>query len=144
MFEIEITFGNAVCIEHEVFEDSLPWTIITEWQFLTELVIYQDSGRWMVLVPVSDQLRRELEEGEAFVMANAVLPIHCEGQRRLLPLSSSNFLALEVRAPEIPNYRPGLYRFSISMDRVETGKRAEDDSTIRFRPWLDRILFQSL
>ena len=145
MFDIEITFGNADGIRHEVFEDSLPWTIVTEWQYLSELLVYQDQHRWMVLIPMSEQLRREIEEGEAFVAANAVLPLHCQGQRQLLPLSNSNFLALEIQAPDIPDYnRPGLYRFSINMDRVETGNRAGDNSTIRLLPWLDRIVYQSL
>ena len=142
MFELAVVSGDASTrLSHRLFEDGMSWKLISEWQYLEELVCSRHGVLTELYVPMTDHMKTALRSAEDFVRDQVVLPYSCEEQRRLEMLSSALFLTVPIVAPRLPHYGYGLYRFEIGMDEVETGLRPGNLTTIRFVPWLAKLQF---
>ena len=142
MFELAVVSGDASTrLAYRLFEDGMSWKLLSEWQYLEELVCSRHGVLTELYVPMTDHMKTALRSAEDFVGTQVVLPFTCE-QRRLEILSSALFLTVPIVAPRLPHYGCGLYRFEIGMDEVETGVRPGNLSTIRFVPWLAKLQFR--
>ena len=144
MFDLVIASGNLKSeLNHRLFKDGSPFRVVSEWEAMAELMVIPWEGDQQVGVPVSERMRNELRLAEDFVGPYVQLPECCTNNRRLQSVSSCWGMCLPL-AVESSSYGPGEYRFTVLFDHVETGWCEQDQSTIRFLPWIERIEFRPL